>query len=184
MAAIFLRPCHADPAARAELPAEFAAAAGPGSRAIRRRHGAERVFQERAHFAAQRFGFRRQVVWREVEGRHCPSERSLWRSGATRANLPLRSGSAGSQRAGATASGGARHSEFAGTARRDVCVAWCRACGGEFCVQALRAPFAPILPRSTPAAQRIFNTRLNAVLNRGNRELCRALNYVGWKQGT
>ncbi len=59
MAAIPLRPGHADPALRAHLAAELRIEAAPGAAALLRRAICILLAEKGAHFAAQRFGLRR-----------------------------------------------------------------------------------------------------------------------------
>ena len=69
VAAIRLGPGHPDPAARAQLPAELAAAARPGPRAFDRRLIRQRISEERAHLAAKRSRLRRKFERRKIEAR-------------------------------------------------------------------------------------------------------------------
>ncbi len=98
VAAIPLRPCHADPALRAELFAELAAAARPRARALDRRLAGERLLQESADRAAKRPGFRRQVVRRGNRKPAKPSPRPpLWRPVQAGANGAFSSDAHGTQ---------------------------------------------------------------------------------------
>src|SRR5258708_20335473 len=68
--AILLRPCHSDPAACAQLPAEIATAATPRARPFRSRHLCQLRGEEGADLAEERRGFGRLVKRRELEAAH------------------------------------------------------------------------------------------------------------------
>ena len=68
--AIFLRPCHAEPAARAQRLAEFGIVPRPRTRPAHRGHFRNCFPEKRAHIGAQRFGLRRQIIWREKKFPH------------------------------------------------------------------------------------------------------------------
>src|SRR6185369_9142868 len=70
VAAVLLRPQHADPSAGAYLQAELAVVATPGPLALVGRALAHRLAEKLAHFAPQLLGLGRQVQQLEIEGRH------------------------------------------------------------------------------------------------------------------